>query len=169
VNRFKMRAITLHHPWTWAITVVGKDLENRDWQPYRANLTHLAIHGGAIPTLRGQVRRVHFAFEWIAQRFPDHPEVQRVAAMPLEVDRFRAIVKPGICAVFPWRGVVESSSSLWFTGKYGWRLEDGLILPSPIAATGHQGLWPVPEPQQTEIVRMLHAARNPNPLFGGER
>jgi hypothetical protein len=169
VSRFKLKALTLRHPWVWACVYLGKDIENRGWKPYRPTLTHLAIHGGALPKGEAKTEDVFQDLEWITSTFPNHPEVQRVMSMGWRSDaQLDTICVTGIAAVYPWRGVTEQRTSLWHAAyHHGWRLEDGLILPTPLECKGRQGLWDVPEPQQTAIVHALHAARNPDPLFGG--
>lgn len=166
MSRFKLKALTLRHPWVWAVTHLGKDIENRHWQPYRPTLTHLAIHGGATPTKKSLS---HFwdDLDWILERFGAHPEAQRVANLSRYGDAQQAVILPGIRAVFPFRGIVESSDSPWFMGTFGWRLEDGLVLPEPVQTRGMQGLWDVPKALETNIVQQIHAALNPPALFAG--
>ena len=51
-----MQAITLKHPWAFAIARLGKRVENRTWKPPNRLLgQRIAIHGGAIP--KGAVLR----------------------------------------------------------------------------------------------------------------
>jgi hypothetical protein len=42
-------------------------------------------------------------------------------------------------------GVVTESADPWFTGPYGWTLDDVVALPAPVPCRGAQGLWPVPD------------------------
>lgn len=45
-----MLALTLKHPWPWAICVAGKDVENRTWAPRQLRRgDRFAIHGGKQP------------------------------------------------------------------------------------------------------------------------
>ena len=48
-----MKALTLRHPWAWAIVHCGKDVENRTWKPVGLEKgDFLALHGAVAPTAK---------------------------------------------------------------------------------------------------------------------
>jgi hypothetical protein len=58
-----MKAITIRHPWPWAICYMGKPLENRDWKPSPYQLKpgeKFAIHAGKMPSVV-EIRRAFAA------------------------------------------------------------------------------------------------------------
>ena len=45
-----MHALTLRHPWVWAVAHLGKRIENRTWEPPEDLIgKHIAIHGSVSP------------------------------------------------------------------------------------------------------------------------
>lgn len=129
-----MKALTLKHPWPWAIVCLGKRVENRRWTPARSQLREgdwFAIHGGKIPEGRA-VDEFLEDVDWILARFD----------IPLPSARWK--FRPGITALARYGGFVTASDDPWFCGPYGWLLSDVLILPSAFQCRGAQGLWDVP-------------------------
>ena len=130
-----MKALTLKHPWAWAICFLGKDIENRRWHPPASLIgRHFAIHGGVIPKSRYDLDDVREEAAGLAVEFGVGPEVTLADAC-----------MTGIVAVVRLAGVVTQSESTWFEGPFGWQLDDLVVLREPIACKGAQGLWDVPE------------------------
>ena len=145
-----MKALTLRHPWPWAIVALGKDVENRTWAPGRDQLAigdWFAIHGGVTP------------------RGADLVEVQIQASGLVATHRARVmrqclvngdltvndVILPGIVAVCRHAGVVRAGGSPWFEGPLGWRLADVAALPVPVPCRGAQGLWDIPDDVFAEV------------------
>lgn len=134
-----MKALTLRHPWPFAITAIGKRIENRTWQPSPKQLAigdRFAIHGGVVPK-NGSVAMMRIVAEAIT--------IMRQRGYTTETDPAIEIVG-GIVAIATFGGVVTESDDQWFDGSgFGWVLTDALVLPKPIPCKGAQGLWEVPD------------------------
>lgn len=147
-----MKALTLKHPWAFAVAHLGKDVENRTWAPPRAlHGEFFAIHGGALPTGRALLELC----ECVAYGFKYHHEAEIAAyheRTGLDV-KVSDTLTPGLVAVARLAGVVRASDSPWFYGPIGWRLADVFTLPSPVPCRGAQGLWDVPENALAEVLR----------------
>ena len=145
-----MKALTLRHPWAYAITRLGKDIENRTWKPTWAQLAHgdyLAIHGGAHPK-NGNFDEFARDLCSLDEVFPrDFPAEQTILC--------------GIVAVCRFDGWVTKHDSLWFNGPIGWVLKDTVALPESIPCKGQQGLWDVPEDAYKLIRRGYKEATRP--------
>lgn len=132
-----MKAITLKHPWAFAVARLGKDVENRRWSPSSSTLAPgdwLAIHGGVVP--RGSAREeADDDKNWIGEHVDSRIDW-------FTLDR---TITPGIVAACKFGGVVRESDSPWFSGPFGWLLEDVIAMPEPIPCRGNRGLWDLPE------------------------
>lgn len=144
-----MKALTLKHPWPWAICHLGKDIENRTWKPPASLIgRYFAIHGGAVP--RGRAFQEMSDIGWALA--DDRDMIPGVTVQDT--------IMPGIVAVVLLTGVVTASPSPWFEGPYGWCLGDLFVLPEPVACKGAQGLWDVPEGHVEEIRRQWREAKS---------
>lgn len=128
-------ALSIRQPWCWLILHAGKDIENRDWKTnYRGPLL---IHAG---------KQMDRDFSW--GRF----DVEAYH-MPLTKD----YPLGGIVGIATLVEVVTSSTSPWFSGRYGFVLRDARVLPFT-ACSGALGLFAVPEPQEVPtVVSQPHA------------
>ena len=144
-------ALTLRHPWAFAITHLGKDVENRIWRPPEHLLgQRIAIHGGVIPKGQGLVEcetDVEYILdEIITMDYQGCSKDRRDwlwrqgFAHGLTLD---AWITPGIVATVRLTGVVRESESPWFAGPVGWVFDELRVLSEPIPHRGAQGLWPV--------------------------
>ena len=122
------RGLTLIRPWAWAVASAGKDVENRTWVAPRVAVGGwLAIHAGqkwdaeAVAFIRARV------------------DTTRRDVPTKEADTSGAIV-----AVAQLAEVLTASESPWFSGPYGWRLDNVVQLPAPVPCKGAQGLWSLP-------------------------
>jgi hypothetical protein len=144
-----LQALTLRHPWAYAITHLGKRIENRTWRPPAALIGRsLAIHGGAVPKGAALAGAAHAM------------TILRISGLapPITELLLAEAVTPGIVAVARVSGVVTESLSPWFGGPYGWVLRDVFVLPEPVAVKGARGLWAVPGGAVAEIRRQYVAA-----------
>lgn len=133
--RFQGKGLSIIQPWASAIAFAGKDIENRTWRTkYRGPL---AIHASGkfrshdLALMRRVVRGggKRPLLDWInhgRRRFgleeEERPECSQIVAIAMLVD------------------CVEKSSSPWFFGDWGWKLE-GVIPIEPIPWTGGLGIW----------------------------
>lgn len=174
----RLRALTLRHPWPFAICHLGKDCENREWDDRLARLNEIhaqlgqqiAIHGGSAPV---RPRRKHWlelaadnpwrqlcealeawqtAPELMTQAAADYLHAHR-AGEPLRPEHF---VMPGIVAVATVQRVTRTSASRWAVpGDLHIELSEVTVLPQPVACPGSQGLWSVPPAIEGAVRRQL--------------
>lgn len=132
-----MKALTLRHPWPWAI-VNGKPVENRKWAP-PASLLHpgdwLAFHGGKPPVGKA-ANEASDDLKWMVDRGLVKPG-----------NLMSALVGPYASAIFAvvrYTGTVTAHDSPWFFGPFGWCWDRIIVLPKPVPCRGAQKLWAVP-------------------------
>lgn len=100
------KALTLKQPWAWAVTHMGKDIENRSWPTkYRGELY---IHAGVGWDSEGA--------KWIAQKFgievPSHSELPSgVLVAKCNLTDCRHWTEIGAGANLPW---AQTSGFQWF-------------------------------------------------------
>ena len=116
----KLRGLTLWQPMAWAVKAGHKDIENRTWPP-RGGVTHLAIHAGA---------KYHK---------PHADQIREI--LGLDVPTRSEAIQGAIIAVAKVVGCVEESTSRWFSGPFGWVLDEVQPLKRVIRRGGMLGLW----------------------------
>lgn len=140
-----MRALTLKHPWPWAICRLGKRIENRTWAPSQGLLKQgewFAIHAGQIPRRRDYSAAFNLADELTELH-------------GFEISATKGIFQTGIVAVTKFGGVVRESSDPWFDGPVGWLLSR-IFVCAPIKISGKQGLWLLPDSISETLTRYIH-------------
>jgi len=125
-----VKALTVKQPYAWFITCLEdyhlrKDIENRS-RDTKVRGT-IAIHAGR----------------------DLQPDVIIPAGME-EVLVFSAII--GVVDIVD---VVTEHESRWFTGPYGYVLENPRELPEPIPCKGQLGFWNVPPEIEAQIQKQL--------------
>jgi len=149
-----MRAITLKHPWPFAIAHLGKRIENRGWAPHPRQLAPgevFAIHGGAVPRYETDWLDVASIASDLFARFGRPAGMEHIPTKDL--------VLPGIVAVATFGGVLRKSDDPWFQGPCGWVLEGVRTFLPPIRCPGAQGLWTVPPRVLAELEARLPVPR----------
>ena len=156
-----MRGLTLRIPWSFAVTHLGKPVENRTWRPRVLKLGEdFAIHAGRPPRLAvdgkhytaagaTHIDEIIEAIRWmdglgllkghgpVAMRTLLDAGVSSVVA----VVRFGGIVFTGEPAInLTSEGPARWSGSKWFVGPIGWLLEDVRVLKEPVPCRGQAGL-----------------------------
>lgn len=150
-----MKALTLTRPWPWIILNLGKRIENRTWAPPLDMIgQRFAIHAGK--KFDNCVLR-DLLFDHYTRGGLSCPNADKIEA------HLRDHHHPtGIVATARLIGVVTTSAhgfgkltteakhiaseSMWFTGPFGWVLDDVRPLLPPIPWVGRQRLWTVPPP-----------------------
>jgi hypothetical protein len=116
-----MKALTVRQPWAYLVVTGVKPIENRNWCPsYRGPLL---IH---------------------ASKEIDEDDIARAEGLlghRLARDR---LVTGAVIGVVTLVDVVQASRSRWFTGPFGWRLEDARQFIKPVPARGQLSLWVPP-------------------------
>jgi hypothetical protein len=103
-----MKALSVRQPWSWLIVQGFKDIENRTWQTnFRGTVL---IHAGMTMDQEG--------YEEIRARFPDIP------LPPIE-----ELDRGGIVGQCDITDCVSQSDSTWFSGPYGFVIENAMPLP----------------------------------------
>lgn len=167
-----MRGLTLRAPWAFAISFLGKNVENREWDDRLARLNdayslpgqEVAIHGGSAPLRpkRKPWRELDPKNPWyqlcealenwqlaeemgeklLTQEAHDYLTKVRQGG-PLQPEHF---VMTGVVAVATVQRVTRASQSMWATqGDLHIELAEVKVLPRPVACPGAQGLWTLPE------------------------
>lgn len=134
MNTLPELALSIRQPWAYAIMNLGKDIENRRWRPRTHTPFDICIHA-ALGVKRHEMTD---AFEFIdkAAPMPSPREALRRQNTILNDARHG-----GIVAVATVTDIVTESDSPWFTGPYGWVLEN--VRPVDfIPVRGALGLFP---------------------------
>lgn len=138
-----MKALTLRHPWAFAVARLGKRIENRTWRPPASLVGQfVAIHGGASPRIRARMREAMEDARRILYTIPGAQDLA-IAALGPDV-KLAQMVTPGIVCIARVLGVETECDDPWFHGPFGWVLDDVFALPDPVPCRGAQGLWDVP-------------------------
>lgn len=172
-----MKALTLRNPFAFAISHLGKNVENRDWDARTAELMGLpgligqqiAIHGGALPR-RGRNQGWREFTEALAYihglldgELPDSAARFLARRMQLGATlRAEDFLVSGVVAVATISGTSRDSWSSWAVpGCLHLELSDVSALPEPVACAGAQGFWTVPEILEREVLRQVSGTRPP--------
>lgn len=114
-----MKALSVKQPWAWAIIHAGKDIENR---PRPTNIRQpIAIHAS----------KEVMELDWWPRRTVRPPSEDEWAT-------------GAIIGFVDLVGCVEESRSKWFSGPYGYVLENPRPLVEPVPCNGALGFWDVP-------------------------
>lgn len=168
-----LRAITLWPEWVWAITVLGKPVENRSWWHNLPAGTKIALHAGkhigghpgATAKMMG-LRRVQ-GQSWEAgwssgtsfmnerldgldeYRFERGAERHLVQVAHIPTSAIVAIVTLGAREDRP---IVRGTPTGWAVpGDVHWWFDEVQVLPTPVPCAGRQGLWTVPPHIAAEV------------------
>lgn len=103
-----MKALSIKQPWAWLIAHGYKDVENRTWQTnYRGEFL---IHAGKAFDLEG--------YDWLKEQ-----------QMLDELPRAYMYQRGGIVGIAAVVDCVTSHDSIWFTGPYGFVIDEPRPLP----------------------------------------
>lgn len=131
-------AITLWPEWAWAITALGKDVENRNWPRPAFALAGrwLAIHAGK--RVGGGQLAAEQALSLVLQTAGDGATLARaITAEDIPTSAIVAVVRVGEVGYgLPSRWSAEGAWQMGFA--------DVLILPRPVPCAGRQGVWTLP-------------------------
>jgi hypothetical protein len=142
-----MKAITLRHPWPWAVCCLGKDVENRTWIPSMKIGERFAIHGGRWPIPDDGVSRSNADNDYantICMTVKQLADAGLCKINPVTL----AMIRPycGIVALATFGGITRDiADSPWHGGHLAWWLREVQVLCQPIAIRGAQGLWVIPD------------------------
>lgn len=169
-----MYALTLRHPWIWAVVHLGKRIENRTWEPPEHLIgQYIAIHGAVPP--KGKSEQIALSeditaiYQGILRKLPQGEQLELAQYFkhrfphPYSSDRtlieVENTVMPGIVAVARLERVITESDSPWFFGPYGFVLADVTVLPEPVACKGAQKFWKLPTDVLAQVRNGYRAGR----------
>lgn len=140
-------ALTLKHPWPFAIFRLGKDIENRNWKlPEKYLGQTIAIHGGAFPKGHKTVYAVKQDVEHITTQILTHrnfkidPELKSWWKDNPKL-QLKDWIMPGLIGSVKIVDCVYQSNNPWFSGRYGFVFEEAKLFEKPIPAKGKLGFW----------------------------
>lgn len=157
----RLKALTLLHPWPYAITQLGKRIENRTWAPSILKKGDwFALHGAGPPAGR-QAEAAEAIAKSLLFHQPRGTLDQMARGLSAGWFEYRVVGQHvGIFALAKYGGSVREHESPWFHGPVGWLLDEVVVLKEPIAVPGSQGLWDVPGwaaiAIRLEVEAMLH-------------
>lgn len=131
-----MKAISLWQPWSSAIALGYKVHETRHWTTRHRG--PIAIHAAKRWTTDEREWCEHFAMVLGDPRLLDPPRGAIIAVADL------VSVKSSE-ALAPLVSPTDFMLGNYGPERYGWRLEDVVALTTPIAYTGRQGIFEVPD------------------------
>ncbi len=173
-----MKALTLHPEWAWAITALGKDVENRLKKPPKTLKEGdlLAIHSGVSFGGRQKYIKNEHIFEPVEEkarrtgwRIGHNPaengllvyNVNRPDTLRIGVHQ---IPKGSFVAVAEFYGFLnplevpcnsQENWPWWDSLYFGWQLRNVVTLEVPVPCRGQQGIWNVPEDSLSEITAQI--------------
>lgn len=138
------RALSIKQPWLYCITDLTKRIENRTWKPPQFIIgKRIALHASK--------KTDRFEFD-AADSFMFNSDFS-LKHMRYEMPYGAIVATAKIAGWVHEDGSAHGSSPCighmvddhWFTGPYGWILEEVYKLPKPIPCKGNLGLWHVPK------------------------
>jgi len=159
-----MRALSFLQPWLHAVLRLGKNVENRTWQPPQAMI--------------GQVFALHASKGWdkhgeafIRDRWPEEfgafPDRILTRGAIVGLARLRGwarvegddldLFDHGVAKLIGSKGTDHQAiiKSPWFFGPYGWLLDDVFKLEQSVPCKGALGFWDMPQDVETEVALQL--------------
>ena len=119
-----MKALSIRQPWAWLIVNGYKDIENRTWSTdFRGRVY---VHAGR-KIISGDFPEQRYYIEQSGIFLPEEPPLGAIVGEVTITD------------------CVDTSSSPWFCGPYGFLLSSPLAYKDPIPYRGQLGLFQVEE------------------------
>ncbi len=128
-----MKTLTLTQPWATLVAIEAKKIETRSWRTsYRGRI---AIH--AAKGFPRSARDFHYAM--VAQQF--NLPIETVPLGSVIATAWLAQCLPVHCIFEADLTEQEKAFGDFSEGRYGWFLQDIVVLPEPIPAKGALSLW----------------------------
>ena len=125
-------------------------MENRGWKPP--------------PALFGKWVGIHAGKEFDHEGLPYFMDALRSTGRKLDI-RLEDMAHGSIVGCAVLTGVVDRSASKWFSGPYGWQLEQAVAI-DPLPCKGALGLWTLPDELMFELRQRAWAGRTMKELWG---
>lgn len=143
-----VRVLSVQQPWAWAIVEGHKLVENRTWTTrYRGPVL---IHAGV--TVRGP------EIEYLRKEFRLKPPSRS------EIDRGCIVGVAELVDVVTRKNAKRYGR--WFTGEYGWVLQEAVTLRKPVKVKSQLGLY---RPTPALLVRVNRQLPERRRIRAGER
>ena len=111
-------ALSIRQPWAWAITTIGKDIENRTWSTnFRGEFL---IHAG-----KGCTRNEYIA----AKAFILNAVGDEYKGRDIRMPGWKELQRGGVIGIAEIVDCVETSGSKWFMGTHGFVIRNARTLP----------------------------------------
>lgn len=147
-----MRALTIRQPWAFAITALGKDVENRSRNIAGKYRGRVAIHAAKGVGTLDEYFAASAAIRDLTGIFPMFHAPSRHGAV-VAVAELVAVDPPG--PPLP-EGVVPEGRSRWaMPGHFQLVLDDVRELAHPVPARGALGLWTLPGDVEEQVLAQL--------------
>jgi len=146
-------ALTLYRPWPWAFTLPEnpKRVENRDWAPPHELLgQRFCLHAGAAwSSDAAEDIEFHLGVDLEARRPLMPPKViSHVARLVGYLVSYPSSPRNEgqvIAISEALKAYVRAqAATLWYSGPYGWVVDQVVELPRPISCPGQVKLWQMP-------------------------
>ena len=122
-----MYALSIKQPWAWCLLYGGKDIENRTWKlPTRFHDFSVLLHTGKKPD---SLEAFGEAQEYLNKT--NGKVIPNLEDLPLGC----------LLGVVRFSKCVEESSSMWFTGPFGWVVSCVKPFNKVIECKGKLGFW----------------------------
>ena len=138
-----MKALSIKQPWASLVCLGLKDIENRSWKlPLEMEGERIYVHASLKPD-RG-------SFEWLADRgFPIAPALMLQSNM---------MPTGAIIGEISLIRCVNHSESRWFSGPFGWMLDNPRLYDKPIPYKGQLRFFNVEIPTNKTLQRTATSA-----------
>ncbi len=140
-----MHVLTIKQPWAWLIFYEGKDIENRGWRTHIRG--RVAIHTSAKNDPEEWVKADRFITKNKTNALLPRFEFEYKNGIKLWTKEPK-VVTGAIIGTVEIVDCVKRSQSPWFEGKYGFVLQNPILLENPIPAKGQLGFWEYDIPEE---------------------
>lgn len=156
-----MKALTLRQPWAGLIVSGAKRIETRSWATrYRGPLAIHASASGMAPEEQALIAEYPFRIGLLTLLPESYDKVtwltqERAITSVLDQQRGCVVATCQLVDCFrtegPWPAAAIARMAMamppeeyfgdWTSGRWGWLLEDVVVLPDPVPAKGRLQLW----------------------------
>jgi hypothetical protein len=155
-----MKAFTVKPPWAWAITYLGKDVENRQTNIVGSYRGLVAIHAGLVPDDAAYSQPgIILGAEFHRNRREAERPVKDARGAVVAVARIVGSHRVEDCADQRQNApVAPNRCSLWADvvgARWHIELTDQQALDEPVPYRGHLGLWTLPDDEAYQVAVQL--------------
>ena len=161
MSRKPMRALSLWQPWAEYCALGLKPIENRSWCPSLQLIGEwILLHAAKrVPKREELDRAAELCREATGEAGLTDPDALALGSLVGAARVTGVAARPDVALVdgfVHWK-TAELVHSPWFSGPFGWVLEDAVRFPAPIQCNGRQGIWNVDERYRIAIREQMKA------------